>query len=66
MPGQLDGSSGSGDGLYYAWQYGGIHFVAMNSESPIDTALFSDEEIAWYTLAPLVLMYLMCAPYSCM
>ncbi len=54
MPGsaQLDGtgapsSSGSGDGMYYAWQFGGVHFAAINSESPIDTTLFSDSEMVW-------------------
>lgn len=46
MPGQID-LGGSGDGMYYSWKYGMIHFTAMNSESPIDTPLFSETEMAW-------------------
>lgn len=46
MPGQID-SGGSGDGMYYAWEYGKIHFTAMNSESPIDTPMFTEAEKAW-------------------
>jgi hypothetical protein len=46
MPGQLD-EGGSGDGMYYSWDYGAIHFCAMNSESPIDTPQFTESEMAW-------------------
>lgn len=46
MPGQLD-EGGSGDGMYYSWNYGAIHFCAMNSESPIDTPMFTDTELSW-------------------
>ncbi len=46
MPGQID-LGGSGDGMYYAWEYGKIHFTAMNSESPIDTPMFTEAEMAW-------------------
>lgn len=46
MPGQND-MGGSGDGMYYSWNYGAIHFAAMNSESPIDTAMFKEDELAW-------------------
>eukprot|EP00604_Paraphysomonas_vestita_P004199 CAMPEP_0174822084 /NCGR_PEP_ID=MMETSP1107-20130205/13057_1 /TAXON_ID=36770 /ORGANISM="Paraphysomonas vestita, Strain GFlagA" /LENGTH=316 /DNA_ID=CAMNT_0016040075 /DNA_START=607 /DNA_END=1557 /DNA_ORIENTATION=- len=46
MPGQID-EGGSGDGMYYSWTYGAIHFCAMNSESPIDTPMFSESEMAW-------------------
>lgn len=46
MPGQID-ENGSGDGMYYSWQYGAIHFTSMNSESPIDTPQFTDKELAW-------------------
>ena len=47
MPGQLEGD-GASDGMFYSWDYGDIHFAAMNSESPIDTALFPDEEYNWF------------------
>lgn len=46
MPGQVD-VGGSGDGMYYSWTHGAIHFTAMNSESPIDTPMFTDAELAW-------------------
>ena len=46
MPGQID-EGGSGDGMYYSWTYGAIHFCAMNSESPIDTPMFSESEMTW-------------------
>lgn len=46
MPGQL-GEGGSGDGMYYSWNYGAIHFCAMNSESPIDTPMFTESELSW-------------------
>lgn len=49
MPG-MDKLAGEGatDGMFYSWDYGDIHFAAMNSESPIDTALFPEEEYAWF------------------
>lgn len=47
MPGQLSGD-GASDGMFYSWDYGDIHFAAMNSESPIDTAQFTEEEYAWF------------------
>ena len=46
MPGQID-EGGSGDGMYYSWQYGAIHFTSMNSESPIDTPQFTETEANW-------------------
>lgn len=46
MPGVLD-KGGSGDNMYYSYDIGHTHFVAMNSESPIDTPQFSDAEMAW-------------------
>jgi len=46
MPGQID-LGGSGDGMFYSWDYGAIHFDALNSESPIDTAMFTDNEKKW-------------------
>lgn len=46
MPGQID-EGGSGDGMFYSWNYGGIHFAALNSESPIDTPMFTDYEKKW-------------------
>lgn len=47
MPGVIDEGVGSGDGMYYDWTYGKIHFAALNSESPIDTALFTPEQHKW-------------------
>ena len=49
MPG-MEGLAGEGasDGMFYSWDYGDIHFAAMNTESPIDTALFPEEEYAWF------------------
>jgi hypothetical protein len=47
MPGQLLGA-GASAGMYYSWNYGEIHFAAMNSESPIDTAMFPEEEYNWF------------------
>lgn len=40
FPGALD-QGGSGDGMFYSWNAGLTHFVAGNSETPIDTANFS-------------------------
>jgi predicted MPP superfamily phosphohydrolase len=47
MPGQLEGD-GTSDGMYYSWDYGDIHFAAMNSESRIDTPLFPEDEYNWF------------------
>jgi len=46
MPGVLD-EGGSGDGMYYDWTYGRIHFAALNSESNLDTPMFSWEQKRW-------------------
>jgi hypothetical protein len=46
LPGVMD-AGGSGDNMYYSWTMGHAHFAAMNSESPIDTAQFKDEEMEW-------------------
>ena len=46
MPGQID-EGGSGDGMYYAWEYGRMHFAALSSESAIDTPMFSRTEKVW-------------------
>jgi predicted phosphohydrolase len=46
MPGTLD-QGGSGDNMYYSWIAGPVHFLAMNSETAIDTANFNDAELAW-------------------
>jgi acid phosphatase type 7 len=46
MPGVID-EGGSGDGMYYDWTYGKIHFSALNTESAIDTPMFSHEEKVW-------------------
>lgn len=42
------GGYGADGGMIYSWDYGSIHFAAMNSESPIDTAMFPAEEYAWF------------------
>jgi acid phosphatase type 7 len=42
-----DFSGGSGDNMYYAWEVENVHFLALDSESIIDTAYFSDVEIDW-------------------
>lgn len=46
MPGQID-AGGSGDGMFYSWEYGAIHFDALNTESPIDTGLFTPYQKKW-------------------
>jgi hypothetical protein len=46
MPGTLE-EGGSGDNMYYMWQYGFTHFLAMNSETAIDTPMFTDQEMDW-------------------
>ncbi|KAJ1415662.1 Metallo-dependent phosphatase-like protein [Ochromonadaceae sp. CCMP2298] len=39
--------SGSGDNMYYSWNAPHAHFIACNSESPLDTAYFSDAQLDW-------------------
>eukprot|EP00602_Paraphysomonas_sp_CaronLab_P008380 CAMPEP_0185024288 /NCGR_PEP_ID=MMETSP1103-20130426/7296_1 /TAXON_ID=36769 /ORGANISM="Paraphysomonas bandaiensis, Strain Caron Lab Isolate" /LENGTH=510 /DNA_ID=CAMNT_0027557209 /DNA_START=44 /DNA_END=1576 /DNA_ORIENTATION=- len=46
MPGVLDGG-GSGDNMFYSYNIEHAHFLACNSESPIDTPQFSDAELEW-------------------
>jgi acid phosphatase type 7 len=51
MPGseQLGGpEDGSSDGMFYSWGLGDMHFAAMNTESPLDFALFPEQEYAWF------------------
>eukprot|EP01130_Rhizamoeba_saxonica_P001709 TRINITY_DN11571_c0_g1_i1.p1 TRINITY_DN11571_c0_g1~~TRINITY_DN11571_c0_g1_i1.p1 ORF type:complete len:511 (-),score=111.60 TRINITY_DN11571_c0_g1_i1:53-1444(-) len=36
------------ENLYYSFDYGNIHFVALDSESTLDTALITDEQLAWF------------------
>ena len=43
----IDVSSGSGDNMYYSWDVEYAHFLAADSESPIDTAYFSEEQLTW-------------------
>ena len=33
--------------MYYAWDLGYAHFIALNSETAIDVANFEKDEIAW-------------------
>jgi hypothetical protein len=53
MPGVLNQpndagvSGGSGDNMYYSWEYGPAHFTSMNSETAIDVGHFSDDCLAW-------------------
>ena len=47
MPGQESGSGA--DNMYYAWQCEHTHFLAIDSESPIDTALINDAQMEWIT-----------------
>jgi hypothetical protein len=49
MPGVVDEGSwgGSNDGMYYSWDCGQAHFVALNSETPVDTGNFKDEMLDW-------------------
>ena len=51
MPGifgpSADTTSGSGDNMFYSYNVEYVHFLAGDSESIIDTAYFSDAQIAW-------------------
>jgi 3',5'-cyclic AMP phosphodiesterase CpdA len=38
-------SEGSGDNMYYSWSYGNVHFLAMNSETAIDTQNFNNKNL---------------------
>lgn len=38
---------GSGDNMYFSWNYGPVHFLTCDSETPIDTANFDTEQIKW-------------------
>jgi 3',5'-cyclic AMP phosphodiesterase CpdA len=42
-----DTSSGSGDNMFYSWDVEYVHFLAADSESIIDTAYFSKEQVEW-------------------
>lgn len=33
--------------MYYSWNYGNTHFVALDTESVVDTAEFTSEQVAW-------------------
>lgn len=46
MPGVLD-AGGSGDNMFYSWDLGFAHFIALNSETALDTANFKDDEVEW-------------------
>lgn len=46
MPGTLDGG-GSGDNMFFSWNLGYTHFIALNSETAVDTANFAENEIEW-------------------
>lgn len=35
------------DGMYYSWDAGCIHFVALNSESPLDTPQITTDQVQW-------------------
>lgn len=55
LPGELDGS-GSGDGMFYSWSVGSAHFIAGNSETPIDTANFSASFLDWMEQVFIILL----------
>jgi len=40
-----DSKTGSGDNMWYSWEYGNTHFEAMNSETALDTAKFHKDEL---------------------
>lgn len=46
MPGTLD-EGGSGDNMFFSWDLGYTHFIALNSETAVDTANFAGDEIEW-------------------
>lgn len=43
-----DAGDGSGDNMYYSWNYGNVHFVAMNSETAVDTPDFHKNQLKWF------------------
>jgi hypothetical protein len=52
MPGVLEQENagltgGSGDNMYYSWNYGPAHFISLNSETAIDVGNFADENLEW-------------------
>ena len=46
MPGTID-EGGSGDNMFFSWNLGYTHFIALNSETAVDTANFAQDEIEW-------------------
>lgn len=40
---------GSGDNMYYSWDYGNVHFAAMNSETAIDEPDFHKDQLKWFS-----------------
>ena len=50
MPGDDNELSGNGrnNNMYYSWEYGNIHFAAMNSESAVDTPEFKQPMLDWF------------------
>ena len=47
MPGSGIDEGGSGDSMYYSWEYGPIHFTALNSETAIDIGNFDENMLKW-------------------
>jgi hypothetical protein len=39
---------GSGDNMWYAWDYGNVHFAAMNSETAVDTQNFHKNMLEYF------------------
>jgi len=35
------------ENLYYSWNYANIHFIALDTESKLDTTMFSDQQRDW-------------------
>ena len=50
MPGDDRDNDGEGNrkNMYYSWEYGNIHFLAMNSESAVDTPEFKRTMLDWF------------------
>jgi hypothetical protein len=40
-------SRGNDDNMYYSWEYGAAHFLALNSETAIDVPNFSKAQLSW-------------------
>jgi len=46
LPG-ADSISSDLENLYYSWNYGKVHFLAIDTESVLDVALITEKQVAW-------------------